>query len=409
LLLLMASAAMAQNNTNSPYTRYGYGQLTEPGSANTKAMGGTAYALRDKYHVNFANPASYSAVDSLTFIFDGGIGLQNTNFSNGKVKTNAHNSSIDYLTMQFRVAKWCGISLGLLPYSNVGYNFGEYQENVEYPDNSTTVTYSGEGGLHQAYLGAGFKLFKNLSIGANFSYLWGDITRTRAQSFIANAEANALTTTTNLSVRSYKLDLGMQYTHRIGKKHELTLGAVYSPGHDLNNSAYVQDVLGSSSTTASIQVVDTAVVCGIPTTWGIGLAYTFDKRLTLAADVMIQKWTDVSYWSEKNVFCDRTRFSFGAEYIPNPVGRSYLSHVKYRMGAYYSNPYYKIEGERAAKEYGVSAGFGLPIPHTRSYISLSAQYVRTQGNKATFLDENTLRICVGITFNEVWFQKNKVY
>ena len=61
-------------------------------------------------------------------------------------------------------------------------------------------------------------------------------------------------------------------------------------------------------------------------------------------------------------FCDRGRISVGAEYLPNPMGRSYLSHVKYRLGAYYSKPYYKIDGVRAADEYGVTAGFGLPIP-----------------------------------------------
>ena len=73
-----------------------------------------------------------------------------------------------------------------------------------------------------------------------------------------------------------------------------------------------------------------------------------------------------------------------------------------------SLPYYKIDGVRAAKEYGVSAGFGLPIPRTRSMVSVSAQYVHTQGERATFLDENTLRICIGITFNERWFFKRKV-
>ena len=93
LLTMLSGAAVAQNNTNSPYTRYGYGQLADQGSANSKGMGGVAYALRDKFQVNFANPASYSAVDSLTFIFDGGISLQNTNFSNGVQKLNAKNSS----------------------------------------------------------------------------------------------------------------------------------------------------------------------------------------------------------------------------------------------------------------------------------------------------------------------------
>ena len=58
LLTILSGAAVAQNNTNSPYTRYGYGQLSEQGSSNSRAMGGIAYGLRDKYQTNFANPAS---------------------------------------------------------------------------------------------------------------------------------------------------------------------------------------------------------------------------------------------------------------------------------------------------------------------------------------------------------------
>lgn len=160
LLTILSGVAVAQNNTNSPYTRYGYGQLSEQGSSNSRAMGGIAYGLRDKYQTNFANPASYTAVDSLTFIFDGAVSLQNTNLSNGTLKRNAKNSSFDYITMQFRASKWAAISLGLLPYSNVGYSMGEYREDTEFPDKSTTVSYSGEGGLHQLYLGAGFKIIK---------------------------------------------------------------------------------------------------------------------------------------------------------------------------------------------------------------------------------------------------------
>ena len=152
LLTMLSGAAGAQNNTNSPYTRYGYGQLADQGSANSKGMGGVAYALRDKFQVNFANPASYSAVYSLTFIFDGGMSLQNTNFSNGVQKLNAKNSSFDYITMQFRAAKWAGISLGLLPYANVGYSLSESREDPESQTSSSSVTYTGDGGLHQLYI-----------------------------------------------------------------------------------------------------------------------------------------------------------------------------------------------------------------------------------------------------------------
>ena len=408
LLTILSGVAFAQNNTNSPYTRYGYGQLADQGSGNSKAMGGIAYGLRDKYQVNFANPASYTAIDSLTFLFDGGVSLQNTNFSDGKVKQNAKNSSFDYITMQFRASKWAAISLGLLPYSNVGYNMGEYRKDTTVPTSSSIVTYSGEGGLHQLYLGAGFKIIKNLSIGANFSYLWGDITRTMSETFPSSSSIFPVTVQSNVAVKSYKLDFGAQYTHQFGKKHTATLGVVFSPGHDLNNDAYEIRQTGNSTTGATSISRDTIVTCGIPTTFGAGITYVYDNRLTVGADFMLQNWKEVTYMNKEDAFCNRGKISLGAEFLPNPMGRSYFAHVKYRLGAYYSKPYYKIDGVRAANEYGVTAGFGLPIPRTRSVLSLSAQYVRTQGTESVFLNENTLRICVGVTFNERWFFKRKV-
>ena len=122
---------------------------------------------------------------------------------------------------------------------------GEYREDTEFPDKSTTVSYSGEGGLHQLYLGAGFKIIKNLSVGANFSYLWGDITRTAAETFPSSSSVFPITIQSNVAVKSYKLDFGAQYTHQFGKKHVATLGVVFSPGHDLNNDAYEGSYFGN--------------------------------------------------------------------------------------------------------------------------------------------------------------------
>lgn len=139
------------------------------------------------------------------------------------------------------------------------------------------------------------------------------------------------------------------------------MGVVFSPGHDLSNDAYEVTQTGNSNTGATSVTRDTVVTCGIPTTFGAGVTYVYDNRLTVGADVMFQNWSKVSYMNNDEAFCDRGRISVGAEYLPNPMGRSYLSHVKYRLGAYYSKPYYKIDGVRAADEYGVTAGFGLPI------------------------------------------------
>lgn len=408
LSLLMCGGAWAQNNTNSPYTRYGLGQLADYGSANSRAMGGVAFALRDRFHINSANPASYTAVDSLTFIFDGGVTLQKDNLSNGTIKMNANNSSFDYISMQFRAVPWAGISLGLLPFSNVGYQFGTTMDDEVNADNANTVTYQGEGGLHRIYLGAGFKIFKNLSVGANISYLWGQISRTTSESFASNSAILPFSRAVDVDIKSYLIDLGVQYTHQFSKKHQATVGVVFTPGHDLNNTTTITTQTGNSSLGYTINTRDTVATFGIPTTLGFGVAYQYDGRLTVSADLLLQQWSNSSYMSNEEAYCNRTKIALGAEYFPNPMGRSYLSHVKYRIGAFYSNPYYRVQGVRGADEYGFTAGFGLPIPRTRSYVNLSAQFVRTEGKQANFLNENSFRLCVGVTFNERWFFKRKV-
>ena len=173
-LVLCATVMFAQSGSNSPYTRYGYGQLSDQSFGNSKAMGGLSYGLRDGFQINASNPASYSAVDSLTFLFDAGMSLQNANFKEGAVQTNAKNSTVDYIAMQFRLFEGMGFSAGFLPYSIVGYNMSQtYELGTDGLGNSIQVldTYTGTGGLQQVYAGVGYKVFKNLSLGVNFSYL----------------------------------------------------------------------------------------------------------------------------------------------------------------------------------------------------------------------------------------------
>ncbi|KAA6333734.1 hypothetical protein EZS27_017883 [termite gut metagenome] len=398
LFTLLPGAITAQNNTNSPYTRYGYGQLSDQLSGKSKAMGGIAYGLRDSYHINPSNPASYTAVDSLTFLFEAGLTLQNTNFSDGTTKLNAKNSSFDYVTMQFRLHRKLAMTLGLLPFSNVGYNLNQVTTENSV---ANTITFSGEGGTHQLFAGLGFKLLKNLSIGANLSYFWGDITRTTSEYFSSGA-AYSYEEITNVSISDLKTDFGLQYTHKFGKKNALIAGMVFSPKRKLNNDTYVM------VTTSASSVKDTVADFGIPLSIGGGLTYVYDDRLTVGVDYRLEKWSEVSYMNDANAFCNRSVVALGAEYLPGYTGRNYFSLVKYRLGAYYSLPYYNIRGIRAAKEYGITGGFALPLPRARSLLSVSVQYIKVNGQSINTLDENYLRLNIGLTFNERWFFKRRV-
>lgn len=411
LLTMVTGMAIAQNNTNSPYTRYGYGDLSDQSFGNSKAMGGIAFGLRDGAQINPLNPASYTAIDSLTFIFEGGVSLQNMNISGGGVKLNAKNSSFDYLAMQFRLHPRVAMSIGLLPFSNVGYSVSDSKV-----DNgvSQTRSFTGDGGLHQLYGGIGVKVLKNLSLGVNASYFWGDITRTRTIIYPATSESYSYIQQMGLSISDYKLDFGAQYTLDFNKKHSMTIGAVFSPKHKLNNDYTVTTQV---STTNSNNLDATLE---LPNTFGVGFTYNYDKRLTVGADYSLQQWSKTKFgiktsdgdvredFNETYTYCDRHKISVGAEYIPNLIGRSYLSHIKYRLGAYYTTPYYKIGGKDAAREYGVTAGFGLPVPRSRSILSISGQFVRVSGQESTFVNENIFRVSIGLTFNERWFFKRRV-
>ena len=199
------------------------------------------------------------------------------------------------------------------------------------------------------------------------------------------------------------------------KKHSMTIGAVFSPKHKLNND---YTVVTQNSTTVSNSFDATFE---LPNMFGIGLTYNYDKRLTVGVDYSLQQWSKAKFainavdnervsedFDETYTYCDRHKISMGAEYIPNLIGRSYLAHIKYRLGAYYTTPYYKINGEKASREYGVTAGFGLPVPRSRSILSISGQFVRVKGLETNMVNENIFRVSIGLTFNERWFFKRRV-
>ena len=173
-LALLSIAAQAQTNgSNSPYSRYGFGLLGDGAGAFNKGMSGLAYGMRNGKELNTQNPASYSAIDSLTFLFDFGASFQNANLDAGGQKLNAKNTSVDYVTMGFRVAPKLGLALGLRPFSTIGYKVTSYSSftSMEGAGVTQTQTFQRDGGLHEAFFGLGWSPAHNLSLGATIGHL----------------------------------------------------------------------------------------------------------------------------------------------------------------------------------------------------------------------------------------------
>ena len=426
LIFMSATAGFAQSGTNSPYSQYGLGLLSDQSNSQSRGMNGLGLAFSYGDQINSLNPASYSKIDSLTMIFDVGIAGQLTNFQEGGRKMNDKNANFEYFTAAFRMFRHVGLSFGLVPYTNVGYKYSNTKNVNAFPSTSTTRTtytntYSGDGGLHQVYLGAGWEPVKGLSVGVNGSYLWGDINRTVTNSY-SDSYVNTVSREYSASVRSYKVDFGAQYTQRVAKTDWVTLGLVYSFGHKLNSDPQVL----SRSYNSQSGVADSATYIldnglELPTTYGAGLMWDHNHQLRLGVDYTMQKWGSVSYpqyITENNVsrfelanglFKDRHKVTLGVDYCRGDRDRRFLGRVHYRAGVSYATPYLKINGQDGPKEMSASLGFGIPFLHgynSRQILNVSAQWVR-QDSK-TFIKENSFRINIGLTFDERWFAKFKM-
>ncbi len=409
---------MAQSGTKSPYSQYGLGVLSDQSQGFNRAMGGVFQGFRSGNQVNMQNPASYSAVDSLSMIFDLGVSGTLTNFKEGDAKVNAKTANFEYATALFRVLPKFGVSIGIVPYSNIGYSYSTTQK-IGTSTTTSTFSFDGEGGLHQAYLGLGFEVFKGLSLGANISYFWGSMER---NIIVASSDAyvKTLAKQYGADISSYKLDFGAQYQHKIGKNDLLTVGATFGLGHKLNADPYLL-VTNTDTQTGVVALAGDSIQNGlsIPMTIGAGVAYTLNKKLTVGVDYQLQRWSKESYpvvdetnnkfQLSDNYFKDMHKLAIGADWVPSAMSRRFLSRVHYRIGASYTTPYLKIKGQDGPKEMTVSAGFGIPLVNAwnnRSVLNVSFQW--TNMSAKNLVTENQFRVTIGLTFNERWFAKWKV-
>lgn len=423
-MCIYSVAAFAQSGTNSPYSQYGLGVLSDQSQGFNRGMNGLAMGLRQSNQVNVLNPASYSAMDSLTLIFDIGVSGQITSFEEGGKKLNANNSNFEYVVGSFRAMPGMGVSFGLLPFSNIGFNYStSIGVGTPVPGTAATSsveTHSGSGGLHQAFVGVGWEIMRGLSVGANASYLWGTYDKNVAV-VSSDAYVNSVVRSYGVTVNSYKLDFGLQYRYDLDKENNVTLGATYGYGHSLGADSYVKVSTTNNQTSVSSST-EYAVkdALSIPHSFGIGLAWQHNKKWTVGADYSLQKWGELDYpeidYSKDEYYVlrsglldDRHKITIGGEYIPNEFGNKFLGRVRYRMGASFATPYFKVNGCDGPKEYSVSAGFGIPIRVSQSRVSLlnvSGQWAHT--GATGLIKENTFRINIGLTFNERWFAKWKV-
>ena len=390
----------AQSGVNSPYSRYGVGVLSEQSSGIAKSMGGIGAGFRQANTINLKNPASYSTVDTLTFIADLGLALQNGNFSENDVKVNAHNAYVSHIAIQYRILPKVGMTLGVMPFSNVGYSFSSTGtiRRDEDGEITSTNTFSGSGGLRQFMGGFGWRPTDWLSAGVNVSYLTGDINHYVYNRY-SSSDVQSRTLMYSTDMAALKLDFGLQGTIRLGD-NTLVLGATFAPAQKLESETYMIDIHSVNDT---VEIRD---AFSLPELLSAGFTYKW-KNCMIGADVSYQTWSKVSFFGEKNGL-DRLSASMGFMIRPDEDSKNLFKRSSYQFGLNYSQPYFKVGENKGPMQFGVSAGISLPINtayNSMSYLHISGEYVRVEPMAKGMITENYLRINIGVTFMERWFMK----
>lgn len=398
-------AVQAQNGTITPYSRLGYGLLNDHASSSQRAMGGVGYAMNNGRQINSMNPASYAAIDTLTFLFDVGVTMKQLWTKEGEESGKNFTGGLDYITMQFPLGKYLGGSVGLLPYSTVGYSFGDEIVNGE-------DSHQGSGAINELYFGISGRVFNGFTVGANISYLFGTLLN---DTYLTTNTSSSSLFERVVQIRDYDIRLGAQYSFLAGSKNRLTLGVVYSPGKDFRGKTYgVYYDINSDAVPDTIGYTKLKGKYSRPATYGAGISYQWNNRLLAEVDFTYQPWKDAKYAGlegfERSVFDNRWKVALGLQYTPDMRG-GYFKRVNYRLGGYLNHDYVMADGSNNVKDYGITFGLGLPAPInrlTKTVVNLGFEYRRRQSSPVKLVSEDYFQITIGVNFNELWFWQNKI-
>ncbi|MEO8886344.1 MAG: hypothetical protein ABI367_09795 [Mucilaginibacter sp.] len=432
LLAVIALGARSQSTTSSPYSRYGLGDINAGVLPQNAAMGGISTAtnlIGGFSSINPLNPASYGSIYITTIdvgLFANRLSLSQT----GQTGGSNGNFGLSHITFAVPVTKHSALSFGLLPYSQLGYNYKQtlnrgFGTASPADTNMVNYVYSGEGGLSKAYLGYGIKLFKHLSIGANVSYIFGQLKHTQTTEFPQLASALNTSIEDNNSISGLNYDYGVQYIMDFSLKRHLVLGYSASASSQLNSqSSYIvsqytfdQNGVANLPIDSLINQQSAKTKIQLPQINHFGISYQNDDKFLIGADYTIGKWSNLTIGGTNQGLVDSKTLRVGGQYIPNidAVG-NYWSTIEYRLGLVLDQTYLNVNnptggGLTNIKSQAVTFGLGLRLRPYYQNIFYKINVSGEVGQRGTLsnglVKENYFTLRLGFMINDRWFQKIK--
>ena len=421
--IVMCICARAQEGAHgaySPYSIYGIGDISKEGTAFNKGMGGTGIATRNKRFINYLNPASVTARDSLSFMADFGLSQKNTVYRQGDIKSANNTFNIYDFVMSFPIYRSSAFMVGITPFSDVGYDFSSIETDPEIIGNTGNITYDsfGSGSIYQVFFGAGVTFWKRLSLGAEAIYYFGNIDKVTNMDY-SNSSYRSINSGNDLSINAFTGKFGLQYEQKIAGNVSMTLGATYRLGTGMKGYATEYRYANLSSVSDTLRYnVDTLASSGlrIADEIGVGIALKGGDKWSVEFDYLRSDWTRSGFdgargfgVSGDSKFSSTVSQSFraGFELVPNRNDiRYFFKRCAYRGGIYYDQSYYKLDGNNV-NTMGITLGITLPVFRWYNGLTLGVDLGQRASARNNMIRERYAMFVVGFNIHDIWFQKPK--
>ena len=421
MLVAIAFAVEAQNFKH-PYSHYGIGILEDNYFAENAGMAGFSLTQKSNKSFSPSNPASYSHLILTTF--DVAMKGRIYDLAQGDVGYKGNLISFGYFALGFPInyKQGWGASFGLLPVSRIGYN--TVIDELIMPDSlQKSEVFDKSGGFNKAYIGSSITLFKKLSLGANFYYLFGNTQLYHSLFFVENSDYFGITTEHNTFYGAAGFDFGAQFHTNLFNEVKLGLGVTYSLPVSLKvvqENSFVTFLNNISSVTYKDTLFQTSNDLAnkeIPQKFAAGFSLYKENKWQAGLEYQYEEWSKFLHNDATITLSNYQQFTLGAEYIP---GKSddplYYKRISYRFGIKYAFSYMNVPQDLDISpvsyynpvKSGIAFGAEFPVSRSSSAINTGIEIGKIGVLEDDIIRELYVNMYLGFRLNDRWFNKRKI-
>ena len=418
VLLCTSVSILAQRNSSSPYSFFGIGEEFSSRTVEQNAMGGIGVAFNHYKYLNFTKPASNAYLQFTVYSF----GLLNNDLTvkTANNKQSSTTTNLSYAALAIPIGERAGLSFGLQPVSSVGYSLANTISDSN--GNITEInSFSGNGGVNRLYASFGIKIWRELALGIEADYNFGNI-----ENSITNERDGVILATKYNEVNQVRggaVKLGLQYNHKLKNDLTINAGATFKLNNDLrvrgNDYLYSfsfsgvgeipRDTVSSGRINGEFNMpLKTIIGAGIGKAdkWYAGFEYETQNAITTQG---LLTTTNGAFR-----YGDSNRISIGGYYLPkiNSLS-SYWNRVTYRAGFRMEDTGLLVDGSGTntnftpITDFGISFGLGLPLKQL-STVNVGFEFGKRGTTDNNLVEENYFNLRLSLSLTDRWFEKRKI-